>query len=290
MNWSKLFIRFGRLTLLLLMILQCWLLASFPAKYLNNSAWYAFFVFILPALGITWWWITSSEDKVRRLFYVWFSYSWFGLVPMVGIVFPLTADKLDSNQPFDSNILKLALGITPLLLLLLLNSGADPQFRKALTELSFVMTVDIFDGNELLHTVIDITNENVASRFSIPKGFVSALLSFACISFILSPIQMIGKLFLLYQDEKMCFRCVNGGLQVFLNAAILGLRLGLFLGYKWNTSLFIFKNIIVIVARTMICLPVIRDEQARRRNSQAQQPFTRPPPTAPPASQVTDNK
>lgn len=276
--------------LLLLMILQCWLLASFPAKYLKNSAWYAFFVLILPSLGITWWWITSSEDKIRRLFYVWLSYSWFGLVPMIGIVFTLTASKLDSNQPFDSNILKLSLGITPLLLLLLLNSGSDPQHRKALTELSFAMTVDIFDGNDLLHTVIDISKESVEGQFAIPGSFSKAVLSFACIIFLLSPIEMIGKLFLLYQDEKMCFYCVNDGLQVFLNAAVLGLRLGLFLGYKWDVSLFIFKNIILVFARTLICVPAIRCGQAERRDSEAQQPITRPPPTAPPAAQVADKE
>ncbi|WP_459806238.1 hypothetical protein, partial [Herbidospora sp. RD11066] len=71
------------MTFLLLMIGQCLLLASFPAKYGNNSTWYAFLVFIVPALGLSWWWITSREEKIRRLFYVWLSYVWFGLVPMV---------------------------------------------------------------------------------------------------------------------------------------------------------------------------------------------------------------
>lgn len=288
MNWVKALTRFGRLTFLLLMIGQCLLLASFPAKYRNNSTWYAFLVFIVPALGLSWWWITSREEKIRRLFYVWLSYVWFGLVPMVVIVFALIAEKMDRNQAFDSNILKISLGITPVLLLLLLNSGADPRYRKVLTELSFAMTVDLFDGNELLRTVIDVNNANASGQFGVPRSFVKALLSFACITFLLSPVEMIGKLFLLYRDEKDCFQCLNGGLQVCLNLTVLGLRLGIFLGYRWDASMFIAKNIIMICARSLACVPAFRDGEGERRDEEEHRQIARPPPTAPPAAQDTD--
>ena len=272
----------------MLMVGQCLILASFPAKYGDNSKWYAFLVFIAPALGVSWWWITSSEDKVRQLVYVWFSFVWIGLVPMVGIVFGLTAEKLDSNQAFSPNVLKISLGITPLLLLLLLNSGANPRYRKVLTELSFAMTVDIFDGNELLRTVIDVNNENPAEGQSgIPRSFARALLSFACITFLLSPIEMVGKLFLLYRDEKMCFHCLYGAIQVILNTAVLGLRLGMFLGYKWDASLFIAKNVIMIVARSLACVPAFcggGGEHGAEENRR----HARPPPTAPLVDQVAN--
>ena len=290
MNWTKALTRFGRLTFLLLMVGQCLLLASFPAKYRDNSKWYAFLVFITPALGISWWWITSSVEKVRQLFYVWFSFVWIGLVPMVGIVFGLTAEKLDSSQTYSPNVLKITLCITPLLLLLLLNSGADPRYRKVLTELSFAMTVDVFDGNELLRTVIDASNENAAEGQSgIPRRFTRALLSFACITFLLSPIEMVGKLFLLYRDEKACFQCIYGAIQVILNTAVLCLRLGMFLGYKWDASMFIAKNVIMIVARSLACVPAFRNgggEHGAEENRQ----HARPPPTAPPVDQVANTE
>ena len=209
---------------------------------------------------------------------------------MVGIVFGLTAEKLDSSQPYSPNVLKITLCITPLLLLLLLNSGADPRYRKVLTELSFAMTVDAFDGNELLRTVIDASNENAAEGQSgIPRSFTRALLSFACITFLLSPIEMVGKLFLLYRDEKVCFQCIYGAIQVILNTAVLCLRLGMFLGYKWDASMFIAKNVIMIVARSLACVPAFRDGGGEH-GAEENRRHARPPPTAPPVDQVTNTE
>ena len=184
------------------MIAQCLLFASFPAKYQDNSGWYAFVLFITPALGFIWWWITGSEEHIGHLICIWFAYVWLGLVPMVGIVFGLTAEELDRNHQLDPNVLKICVGITPLPLLLLLDSAALPRYRKELTELSVMMTVDAFDGNELLRMVNDESVENTEGQIGIPRGLVRALLSFACIAFLLSPLEMVGMLFVDEEGEE----------------------------------------------------------------------------------------
>lgn len=277
---------FGRLMFLLLMIAQCLLFASFPAKYRNNSVWYAFLVFVAPALAISWWWINTSEKKMTQLFYIWFAYTWLGLVPMIGVVFGLTAEKLDRSQQFGPNELKLSLGITPVLLLLLLSSEAvQTHGRNMMTNVSFFMAIDVFDSNELLRTVIDENIENTYS-FGIPKSFETALLSFACIVLLLSPLEMVGKLVYMEDEDRMSFfKGVNGGIQVCLNVIVLGLRLGI-LGYGWDSSMFISKNIIMTFVRSLECREcayVFRDEEVERDAEEARRRNTLPPPTAPPA-------
>ena len=288
---------FGRLMFLLLVIAQCLLLASFPAKHRNNSAWYAFLVFVAPALGIFWWWINTSEKKMIQLFYIWFGYTWLGLVPMIGIVFGLTAEKLDRSQQFGSNELKLSLGITPVLLLLLLSSRAVPPHRRnMMMNVSFFMAIDVFDSNELLRMVIDENIENTHS-FGIPRSLVRALLSFACIALLLSPLEIVGKLVKVdyMEDQELdadpdffsLLNGVNGAIQVCLNVIVLGLRLGI-LVYEWDASMFIPKNIIMTFVRSLECrkcISMFRDEEVDAE--EARQRNTLPPPTAPTAPTAT---
>lgn len=158
MSCGKVLIIFGRLIFVMLMIAQCLLLASFPAKYQNNSAWYASLLLIAPVVGISWWWTSSSSNErtiAKLVWSVWFAYVWVALVPMIGIVFGVTEDKLDRDQQFGPNDLKVSLCITPLLLMLLLNTGANSNSRQVIAALSVYMAIDVFDGNELLEIVID---------------------------------------------------------------------------------------------------------------------------------------
>ena len=190
---------FGQLTFFTLLIAQCLLLASYPAKYKDNFSWYIFLLFIAPAFGISWWRISiaSDERSDAQLVYIWFSYIWIGLVPMIAIVFALTAEELDKNKQFGPDELKIALCITPLLLLLL-NTGADTITRGEIAVFSYKMIIDIFDGSELLQIVIDENIENAG----IPLSFMRALISFACITFLLSPLEMAANLLGGEQDDR----------------------------------------------------------------------------------------
>ena len=279
MNCSKVGTVFGQLTFLALMIAQCLLLASYPAKYQNDSSWYAFLLFITPAFGISWWRMNSDERKDSQLFYIWFTYAWLGLVPMVGIVFGLTAEELNRNKQFGPNELKIALSITPVMLLLFLNTLADTARRGEIAVFSFKMTVDLFDGNELLQNVIDENVEN----FGIPRSLIRALIAFACITFLLSPLEMAAHLLSEDEDNRKGWVGLNAIIQVFHNLILFGLRVGIWLGDGWNFSMFTVKNVIMICVRCLECASAFCVEEDADQEHSAAQPNAPPPPAQNPA-------
>ncbi len=264
MGCRKVVIAFGNLTYLALLIAQCLLLASYPAKYQNNSSWYAFLLFIAPAFAISWWRIYSDERKDAQLVHVWFAYVYLGLVPMIGIVFALTAEELDKSKQFGPDELKLSLCITPLILLLLLSAGVDTITREKIILVSFKMFIDLLDGNELLQIVIDGNIEN----FGIPRSFMKALISFACITFLLSPLEMAAHLLVTDEDKRQGAVGIYGFFQVLHNITLFGLRLGIWLGEGWNFSMLIVKNVFMIFVRGLEFSYIFRrEENAEQENN-----------------------
>ena len=274
MNCSKVLTAFGQLTFLTLLVGQCLLLASYPAKYHNNSIWYALLLFIAPAFGVSWWRFTSNERSDAQLVSVWFAYVWLGLVPVIGIVFGLTVEELDKNKQFGPDELKIALCITPLVLLLLLSNGEDTITREEITLLSYKMTIDLFDGNELLQIVID---ENIET-FGIPRSFMRALISFACITFLLSPLEMSARLLFTDPYQNKCTVGINGFIQVCLNLTLFGLRLGIWLGEGWNYPFFTVKNVIMIFVRGFEFSNMFRAAQDAVPENNVREPSAPPPP------------
>ena len=77
---------------------------------------------------------------------------------MVGAIFGriVIPHKLQNESFFGPNVLKMTLCIAPAELLLLLNTATDvPAYHKALTELSFTATLDLFDGIEMLNVILE---------------------------------------------------------------------------------------------------------------------------------------
>ena len=69
----------------------------------------------------------------------------------IAIVFVCVGDLLDKRRFLGPNVLKNVLGITPLLLLLLLNTAKDGgKYKEVVSKLCFYMTVDRFDSAEML--------------------------------------------------------------------------------------------------------------------------------------------
>ena len=107
--------------------------------------------------------------------------------------------------------------------------------------LSLRIALDLFDGVEMLEVILD---ENELCH-GVPKAFEQAIIAFVCISFLLSPLQLMeiksgvfGK----------CPSALRTTIQVLcVNGVFLGLRLGLFLGYGKDASIFIAKNGTIIV-------------------------------------------
>ena len=177
----------GRLSYFVLMILQYVSFASFPAKYENQNGWYGMLLLFLPSL-ILWFYTLHDEGKLRWLFFVWGLYVWLALVPAVGIIFRVVEDKLEKDVFFGPNVLKMTFCLTPLLLLLLLNTGADSiEYRELVSKLSFQITLDLFDGVEMLEVILE---ENELMH-GLPKGFEDAIIVVVCISFLLSPGQLM---------------------------------------------------------------------------------------------------
>ena len=107
-----------------------------------------------------------------------------GLVVSTTILFTIVEDSLDNEKFLGPNVLKMVLCITPLLLLLLLNTAENVKDHKELvSSLCFQLAVDLFDTIE----IIDIVLEEREHSHGIPKGFGIAMVVFACVSFLLSP-------------------------------------------------------------------------------------------------------
>ena len=98
------------------------------------------------------------------------------LVVNIAMVFGKVGDRIDKTEFLGPNVLKMVLCITPLLLLLLLNTGdlddSDDEEREIVSKLCFPMAVDLFDGIEM----IDIVLEEREHEFGIPKAFSTAMI------------------------------------------------------------------------------------------------------------------
>ena len=238
----------GRLAFFVLYGLQSYSLTSYPAKYKGDDGLYALIVLFIPALGL-WIWILCDERNLQWLFAVWPAYVWIALIPLIGIIFggddPIE-NKLDSQVFFGPNVLKMTLCVSPLLLLLLLSTGTDSMsYRELIWLLSLRIALDLFDTVEMLEVILE---ENIVSH-NIPRRFEYAIISFACISFILSPLQLMevktdyGE----WKYRKLVSFCHKTLQTLAVNCVFLGLRLALFLEYNKDASIFITKNGIIIL-------------------------------------------
>lgn len=74
----------------------------------------------------------------------------------------------------------------PLLLLLWLNTfETKSEDREPLLKLVFQITLDLFDGTEMLQVIPEVND------LGIPKRFEEAIITFVCIRFMLSHFQLV---------------------------------------------------------------------------------------------------
>ena len=248
----------GRLAFFALIIAQSISLASYPAKYEHNAnaGFYGLTALYLPAL-LLWLRIMWNEESLSLLFVVWVLYVWVALVPLIGAIFGRIEDDIDKETFFGPNVLKMTLCISPLLLLLLLNTAVDSaDYRELVFKLSLQIALDLFDGVEMLEVILE---ENEFSH-GIPKSFEKAIIAFVCISILVSPLQLM--------ENKLTRDSETGEWDVFawpailritiqilcVNGVFLVLRLVLFFDYGKDASIFIAKNgIILILSSLELC-------------------------------------
>ena len=236
--WAGRFLFFG------LALTQCFLLASYPAK--KSDLWYLTSLSYAPSL-LTWsWLVLTGEAKLRRLSYIWGMYT-IGLVVNAIIVFATVVDNMDKGSLLG---LKVTLCITPILLLLLLNTAKDVKEHKDLLPLlCFQMAVDLVDTIEMMDVVLDELDEE--HKYHIPKGFAYTMVAIACINFLLSPWQMLendfktGKLL----PKRALLRYIFE--MALVNLVFLITRSVILIKYKKDESIFILKNLIAIILGIM---------------------------------------
>ncbi|XP_068721754.1 uncharacterized protein [Montipora capricornis] len=247
-SWTCFLVWSGRLFFFVLVGLQAYSLASYPAKYKNKDGFYGLVALYAPAVGLRVY-IMCDDRKLQWLFAVWMCYI-VGFVIFIAIIFggdkPIE-DKLDKAIFFGPNILKMTLCLAPVILLLLLSTGTDSiRYRDQIWQLSLRMALDLFDGVEMLEVIIE---ENEVCH-GVSKPFEKAILSFVCISFIISPLQLVEIKLRSSERWGHRYRCREGlrtALQIIgVNCVFLGLRMYLWRGYGKEASIFIAKNAIVI--------------------------------------------
>ena len=242
--------RFGRFAFFGLITTQCYYLSAYLVKYEGTSSWYLMFFSFCPAVFV---WVSLlifDALYLGCLFRIWGLYI-AALVVNIAVVFGKVGDRIDKTEFLGPNVLKMVLCITPLLLLLLLNTGdlddsdVNDKEREIVSELCFPMAVDLFDGIEM----IDIVLEEREHDFGIPKAFSTAMIVLACLSMLVSPWQMAENK-LTKDGPKIRFRTAlyRSIVQiVFVNLPFLVIRAVVFFMFGKDESIFIAKNGIAIV-------------------------------------------
>ena len=232
----------GRVLFFGLIITQSLMLAAYPATYKDDSNWYAVATSQAPSVIIWLSLVLFSGAKLQRLFYVWGFYI-FGLVISIAIVFGFVGDVLDNKRFLGPNVLKTVLCITPLLLLLLLNTAKDgSNYKEVLSKLCFYVTVDLFDSVEMLDIVLDEKEHN----YGIPKEFGEGMIALACLSLLLSPWQMAENN-LKKEKPKKRTAVLRNIFEIVIDLVFLIVRLVIVFKYKKDESIFIAKNGIGII-------------------------------------------
>ena len=231
-----------------LIITQCLFLSAYLARYEGSSNWYLTTIFFGPAVFL---WILCLLFKALHLgclFCIWVLYI-VALVVNIAMVYGIVGDRIDKTEFLGPNVLKMILCITPLLLLLLLNTGdlddSDDEEREIVSKLCFPMAVDLFDGIEM----IDIVLEEREHEFGIPKAFSTAMIVLACLSILESPWQMV-EIKLTEEGPEIRIRtalCRNIVQIAFVNLPFLVIRAVVFFMFGKDESIFIAKNGIAIV-------------------------------------------
>ena len=242
----------GRVLFLVLIFTQSFLLAAYPAEYKDDSRWYVMSASQV-LLVIVWLrLVVTSKAKLHWLCYIWALYIVVLVIDIV-IVFVLVGNTLDKERSFGPNTLKTALCITPLLLLLLLNTAEDAKGnKKVVSKLCFYMVVDLFDSAEMLDIAIDEKEHN----YGIPKALGEVMMAFACFSLLLSPLQMAETdTSKSPPTKRMCIARARIIVQmVFVNLLFLIFRIVIVVIYKKDESIFIAKNgIAIILSLFKIC-------------------------------------
>ena len=259
--------RFGRFAFFGLIITQCYFLSAYLANYEGTSNWYLMVFSFGPAVFVWIFLLFFDALYLGCLFRIWGLYI-VALVVNIAMVFGKVGDRIDKTEFLGPNVLKMVLCITPLLLLLLLNTGdlddsdVNDKEREIVSELCFPMAVDLFDGIEM----IDIVLEEREHDFGIPQAFSTAMVVLACLSMLVSLWQMAENK-LTEEGWNIRFRSAlyrNIVQIVCVNLLFLVIRAVVFFVFGKNESIFIKNGIAIVLS----ILEIRRNRRRLRRVGQ----------------------
>ena len=244
----------GRFLAVLLLCVQLGFLTAFPVCYRDDKRLISLVLLSFPSLiyyGIC----LATGGKLRKVFRTWGLYIICSLIPYIAIIFALCGDILDKNNFLSPTCLKVILCITPVAFLILVNTASDlgehEDYKTLAWTLSVVITIDLVDSVEMLDIVLD-EREN---SHGIPKEFGYAMIAAACVSFLLTLLQIAenelknGAVSL----RKEVAILVNVLQIIFVNLPFMVMRLVVIVKYNKddNESIFITKNLIAIFLSVM---------------------------------------
>ena len=256
-------VRMGRCLFFGLAMTQCFLLASYPSR--RSGLWYLTSLSYAPSL-LGWTSLVLTDNtKLGKLSYIWGLYT-IGLVVSTIMVFATFVDNMDKGSLLG---LKVTLCITPILLLLLLNTAKDAEEHKDLLPwLCFAIALDLVDTIE----IIDIVLDELAKEHRIPKGFAYTMVAIACINFLLSSCQwqMLENDF---EKGKLLPKTAPGRYvfeMALVNSVFLITRSVILIVYEKDESIFILKNLVAIIIGIMGIRNHERDTKTSVANEDAE--------------------
>ena len=191
-----------------------------------------------------------SKRKLHYDPYIWLVYTVLFIVDFV-LVFTLVEDRLNEERSPRPVIFEAVLCITPLLLLLLLNT-ADDNDVKRLGDFKWLcasMTLQVFDAIEM----IDIVVSEKGKGSEINKVYEIGMIALACTSLLLSALQLVHSVH--YKSTGALRDGEKIRLGLVITAAIINfvsmiIRVVVLVEYGTNETIFIAKNIISILRST----------------------------------------
>ncbi len=191
--------------------------------------------------------IRANPDELRVAYFAWLVYA-VGYTIQISFIFKRFAHKLDNAQTttiFGQNMLKSSLTITPMLFLLLVHAhhdaAPDTSRKYYIQKLTGGVTIDLMDSIEILEILF--TDHNL------PTSFENTIVAFACINVFLPTLALHalkqkqlwhGGLLPSKVLYNFCYICL-------VNVPFFIIRVLLWASYKQDVSVFLAKNIILIV-------------------------------------------
>ncbi|CAB4028043.1 Hypothetical predicted protein [Paramuricea clavata] len=245
---SQWLVNLGRVTLLLLYVLQVCLFVSFLVTHLDHYAYIAWFVLFIPAFVSFWYFLKGAKvyaDNDKDIRGVWITWGLYivAYVATVAMIFATFAHDLTKGDILGINALVGTLCITPVLLILLLQLTISPSYQKTVLLSTIFAALNLFDGIKMLEIFL-AQNE---ADFDLNMATEISILVFACICFILSPFGFVRNKFMADGVVKARRETSAGLVQleiIGINLPFLVLRA--IIWRKYEAAIFMVKNIVAL--------------------------------------------